>query len=111
MAQSTEHLFLIPVEGFFHLYHGEADDRDGIHGKLNQFNDLHEGQWGVARIEAKHDDTECVVWFTPDPDLPENPRAKEIVAEVLGWHMQFHGCVAITGMDEALTTEIIKTHG
>lgn len=97
-------LVQIPVDGLLHVYESQnpfgvkyirkiLDEANGPAG-------LSEGVVNPARIEAKIDDTECTVWFSPNPDLPENPRARAMVAEVFGWHMVFHGSVCIVGLNE-----------
>jgi hypothetical protein len=61
-----------------------------------------------ARIEVKIDEQEAVLWFIPDPTLPVNTRARELIAEKFGWHMIFTGSVLVEGLDPETVARFVN---
>lgn len=110
------HLFVVPVTGYFHLHHGdEPFSEQFIEKVLDQGNigmgRVEEGTPRPARIEAKMDETEAQVWFSPNPTLPQNRRAQQIIADIFHWHMLFYGCVLVAGLNEEQVVDLIKRYG
>lgn len=111
---SETHLMMIPVDGLFHGFHNSVGiDDEYVRKCLAEFNAgpaLDEGVPNPARVEAKIDDTEAVVWFSPNPTLAENIRAQKIISDIFGWYMVFYGAVGITGLSEEQVVEILRTY-
>jgi len=112
------HLFEIPVEGLFHVYHSDDEITDEyvamVLAKSNPEPDEGEDPRPVpARIQVRVDDDEdaATIWFTPDPRLPTNGRALDIAAEAFGWYMIFHGSVLIRGLTEDQVATSIDKFG
>lgn len=111
-GQAVHHLLMVPVDGYFDLYHSESvpsDDRVKFH--LWVRNGKADDPQHPARIEAKIEGRQCVVWFIPDAALPLNQRAREMVADLFGWHMLFYGAVAVGDLDAEAMTDLIKRYG
>jgi hypothetical protein len=108
-----QHLFQIPVEGIFHLYHGFTTVGDEYVEKvLGEANGPDDDRPRPAKIEAVLDGGPPVmIWFHPDPRLPENSRARQILADVFGWHMIFHGTVLLLGLSEEQVADTIRDYG
>lgn len=102
------HLFHIPVDGPFHLYHSEHRIGDqqarNIVRAANPDTTIE-----IARITVR--DRDANVWFSPDPNLEMNLRARKIVADEFGWHMIMYGSVAIAGISEKQIAHYISGYG
>jgi hypothetical protein len=109
MTDHAAHLLQIPPEGVYHLYYAtdRPYDREYIGRILAEFDGHSQTLPAQVDVKVNEDEHEVKVWFTPDVTLPENDRARTILADLYGWHMRFYGSVVIDGLSEDQITGVL----